>query len=80
MKFRVAHLRNGGRFHLESDGTDVTGSLAVPRTGGWDAYTTITKSGVSLAAGPHVLRLAFDAAGDLGYVGNFNWIRFDPAA
>jgi uncharacterized delta-60 repeat protein len=75
ISFRVSHLKAGGKFHLESDGVNITGALAVPKTGDWNTYTTIAKTGVALSAGQHVLRLAFDANGDLGYVGNFNWIK-----
>jgi uncharacterized delta-60 repeat protein len=78
LDFSVSHLKNGGRFHLEVDGQNVTGSLAVPNTGNWNTYRNVTKAGVSLTAGRHVLRLAFDAAGDLGYVGNFDRIVFRP--
>jgi uncharacterized delta-60 repeat protein len=78
--FGVSHLRKGGTFHLEVDGRDVTGRLAVPQTGDWTRYTTVTKPGVALAGGTHLLRLAFDTAGDLGYVGNFDRIDFRPGA
>ena len=78
LDFVVSHLRNGGKFHLEVDGQNVTGSLAVPNTGDWNSYRTVTKTGVNLTAGVHVLRLAFDANGDIGYVGNFERIGFRP--
>lgn len=74
--FSVAHLKNGGKFHLEVDGQNVTGSLTVPNTGSWGAFRNVTKQNVNLSAGTHVLRLAFDANGDIGYVGNFDKIVF----
>jgi uncharacterized delta-60 repeat protein len=74
--FVVSHLRAGGKFHLEVDGKDVTGAMAVPKTGDWAKYVTVTKAGVSLTAGRHVLRVAFDVNGEIGYVGNFDRIGF----
>jgi O-glycosyl hydrolase len=73
--FRVASAASGGRFHAEIDGVDVTGSLSVPNTGGYQKWMTVTKTGVNLTPGLHVLRLRMDANGSSGSVGNFNWIR-----
>jgi CSLREA domain-containing protein len=78
--FRVASNGSGGAFHLEVDGKNVTGPLAVPDTGGWQSWKTLTKPGVVLPARTHVLRLAMDSAGATGSVGNFNYLRFAPAA
>ncbi len=61
--FRVASGGSGGALHLEIDGNNVTGSLAVPATGGWQTWTTVTKTGVNFSAGSHVLRLYVDTAG-----------------
>jgi fibronectin type 3 domain-containing protein len=75
--FRVANgQQTGGTFHVESDGTNVTGPITLPYTGGSQGWQTISKSGVSLAAGQHVLRLVFDANGSSGTIGNFNWFQF----
>lgn len=46
-----------GSFHVEIDGADVTGPIAVPSTGWWGTYAWYGKTGVSLAAGQHVLRV-----------------------
>jgi hypothetical protein len=79
LEFRVASNGGGGggggRFHLEVDGLDVTGALPVPNTGGWQAWTTISKPNVNLSAGKHVFRLRMDTNGSTGSVGNFNWIK-----
>src|SRR5699024_10357311 len=47
----------------------------VPNTGGWQSWTTVRKTGVVLAAGSQVWRLAMDTNGATGAVGNFNYIR-----
>jgi O-glycosyl hydrolase len=73
--FRVASAASNGKFHLEIDGIDVTGPLTVPNTAGWQNWTTITKTGVTLSAGQHVLKLRMDGNGSTGSVGNFNWLR-----
>ena len=74
---RVASNGAGGMFHIEVDGVDVTGPLTIPNTGSYQKWTSVVKSGVALSAGPHVLRVVFDAAGASGGVGNFNYVRLD---
>ena len=66
----VAEVGSGtstGSFHLELDGVDVTGPMAVPNTGGWAKPGSAIKAGVSFPAGRHVLRLAVDAGFDALY-------------
>jgi hypothetical protein len=75
--FSAAHLQNGGQFHLELDGQRITPNRAVPRTNSWTAFTEVIQKGVNLPGGEHVLRVAFDTAGGLGYVGNFDYFRFE---
>jgi mannose-6-phosphate isomerase-like protein (cupin superfamily) len=58
LNVRVASLGNAGTFHVEIDGTNVTGTITVNDTGGWQIYQTLTKTNISIAAGVHVLRLA----------------------
>ena len=62
LEARVASLGQGGTFHIESAGTNLTGALTIPNSGGWQAWTTVSKL-VSLAAGPQVLKVVFDTAG-----------------
>jgi hypothetical protein len=71
---RAASQGNGGTFHLEVDGVNVTGALNIPNTGAWQKWTTITKTGVTLVAGQHVVLVVMDANGTGGSVGNINWI------
>ena len=72
---RVASGGAGGRFHIEVNGVDKTGALTVTNTGGWQTWTTIKKTGVTLSAGSQTIRLVMDTNGSTGAVGNFNWIR-----
>jgi hypothetical protein len=73
--FRVASPDPGGHFHAEIDGANVSGLLSVADTNSFAVFSTVSKTGISLSAGTHVLRLAFDAiASPSGVVGAFNWI------
>jgi hypothetical protein len=73
---RVASAGNAGTFHLEIDGVNKTGTLTMNDTGGWQTYTTLTKTNLAISAGQHVLRLALDTSGANGTVGNYNYFTF----
>jgi beta-glucanase (GH16 family) len=58
-------------FHMSnSSGTNLTGSIGVPATGGYQDWTTVTTT-VTLPAGQQVLTIDQDAAG-----WNLNWFSF----
>jgi hypothetical protein len=73
---RVANIGAGAQFHVEVDGVDRTGQIAVPDTGGWQSWQTVTLPGIPLSAGRRVIRVSLDATGSAGGAGNFNWFRF----
>ena len=73
---RVASAGTGGAFHVEVDGIDVTGPMMVPNTGGWQTWQTISRPGIALTAGSHVLRVVLDTKGPTGWVGNLNYFRW----
>ncbi len=79
LEARVASGGAGGTFHVEANGGDKTGPMTVPDTGGWQSWRTVTKP-VTLGAGVQVLRVAFDANGPNGAIGNINWIRLTSAS
>jgi hypothetical protein len=54
----------GGTFHVEADGVDATGPLQL---GGGNVWQTLTKPGVQLNAGRHVLHVVCDSNGTDGY-------------
>ncbi|MFL6253966.1 MAG: carbohydrate-binding protein [Pyrinomonadaceae bacterium] len=64
----------GGTFHVDVDGNNVTGAMSVPNTGAWQSYQTVTRTGVTLTAGLHLLRLSLDTEGPQGGVANFNYL------
>lgn len=56
----LSSAQTTGAFHVEVDGSNVTGPIAVPSTGDWSTYQWVGKSGISLAAGTHVLKIVAD--------------------
>lgn len=70
--FRVASANTGASFHLEDqNGNNLTGPIAVPNTGSWSTWTTVTKN-VTLPQGQQVLKLVEDTGGF-----NINYILFN---
>lgn len=75
----VANTGTGAGFHAEFSGVNKTGTLAVPNTGGWQSYSTVTSGIFSLNAGVQVMRVYFDRATAANAVGNFDWFKIVPA-
>jgi chitinase len=76
LEMRVARLTTGNtNLHVECDGNDITGSMTVPSTGGWQSWTTIKKTGIYLNTINQIIKLCCD-----GNDFNVNWIKFslDP--
>ena len=70
LALRLSNNYPNARFHLEVDGADVSGSVAVSGTGSWCTFDTVTaRTGLSLGAGTHSLRVYSDQQ----YF-NLNWI------
>jgi subtilisin family serine protease len=80
LEVRVASEGAGGTFHVEVDGVNVSGPLAIPDTGGWQSWVSITRTGIALPAGRQVWRLVMDTAGASGSVGNIEYLRITPAS
>src|SRR6185503_12629971 len=76
LEARVASAGAGGTFHVEVDGADATGPMVVPNTGGWQSWLTISRAGIPLTAGQHVLRVVLDTNGPNGWWGNLNYLRW----
>jgi hypothetical protein len=75
LETRIASLASGARFHVEVDGRNVTGSLNFG-TGGWQKWVTLKKTGISLTAGKHTVKVYVESSGNQTYAGNLNWIKF----
>jgi N-acetylneuraminic acid mutarotase len=74
LEIRLAAHSGGGTAHVEFGGVDVTGTIHIDETGGWDAFKTIKVKGIHLDAGPQVMRLVADAP---RYDGGTNVAHFD---
>ena len=75
---RVASGASGGNIQIRLGGTTgpLVGTCAVPGTGGWQSWTTVTCN-VTGATGVRDLYFVF--TGGSGNLLNFNWWRFQPA-
>ncbi len=60
---RVASIYGSAKFHFEVDGQNVTGSVTVPNTGGWQQWQTVTTPSFSLSAGSHTIKLVDETKG-----------------
>lgn len=77
LNVRVANIGSGAMFRVEVDGVDLTGPLAVPDTGGWDLWQTVSAPGLTLTQGPHVVRIVMlSRNAQNGGVGNFGYLQF----
>jgi len=71
LNVRVATNGDSKTMHVEIDGTNVSGAIAVPNTGDWQTWQTVTIPNISLTAGQHDLKVVFDS----DYI-NLNWLEF----
>lgn len=75
LEARVASTAAGKSFHVEMNGTNVSGSISVPNTGGWQTWQTVTINNISLTAGQKVMRIYFDTD-EL----NLNYLNFTTSS
>ncbi len=71
LDIRLATDGDGKTFHIEMDGTDITGTVNAPNTGGWQTWKTLSLNNIRLEVGEHVIRIAFDS----DYM-NLNYVEF----
>jgi len=75
----VACPSPGAQFHVSFDGVGLTGAMAVPKTGNWFDWNTVTSHPFRLSAGIHVMRLHIDRnASDCAAAGNFDTLFVTP--
>lgn len=64
LSFRCANgTAVSGFLHVEIDGADVSGTVTIPGTGGWQIWKDFTANGITLPAGKHTMKIVFDKAG-----------------
>jgi len=76
LEIPVASNKQGGTFHVEMDGTDVTGPIRVPDTGGWQNLKLLRIEGVPLVEGIFTMKLVMDAEGPSGSIADIDHILF----
>jgi len=71
---RVAGAGSGGtlEFHLDNPAGPLIGSLAIPVTGGWQTWQTVSGA-LTGGSGLHNLYLVFNGGSSIG---NLNWFQF----
>ena len=75
LEARVASTSAGKTFHVELDGSNISGAITVPNTGAWQTWQSVTITTSTLSAGQKVLRIVMDA-GDF----NINYINFSSSS
>ena len=77
LRARVSSAGNGGTLQIRtgSQTGTIIGSVAVPVTGGWDTYTTVTTSLSGVPAGTANVYLTFAGSGNLFDVDEFTFVK-----
>jgi uncharacterized protein YjdB len=69
LQVRVASPYGGKTMHVELDGVNISGSISIPNTTGWQTYQTLSVTTPSLGAGRKVMRIVMDTDGfNIDYV------------
>jgi hypothetical protein len=55
---------------VEFNGTNVSGAVAIPNTGAWSTFQTVTINNVSLTGGQKIMRIVFNTGGV-----NYNYVN-----
>ena len=77
LRARVSSAGNGGTLQIRtgSQTGPIIGSVAVPVTGGWDTYTTVTTTLTGVPAGTANIYLTFAGTGNLFDVDEFTFVK-----
>lgn len=62
-KFVVASPEGNARVHLLLNGKDLTGTVNINSTGGWQNYSNVVKSGILLTEGRQIIQLFEETGG-----------------
>lgn len=73
---RVASPYYGNTFHVEVDGVNKTGPIAIPYTGSGDTYQFVSVDNIWLDAGAHMMTVVVDSYGQSA--GNFDYFAINP--
>ncbi len=76
LEMPVASNKEGGLFHLEIRGNDLTGPIRIPDTGGWTILKRISHPGVKLSKGSHIIKVVMDEVGPSNNIGDIDYFKF----
>jgi hypothetical protein len=62
-EFRMSSPQGNGKFHVEVDDVDKTGSLSIPATGSYQTWTTFSTSNIPLTQGTRTFRFVMEEGG-----------------
>jgi hypothetical protein len=66
---RVATPNAGRQLHLELNGTNISGPIAIPNTGGYQSWANVSTGALSISAGTYTLRIVEDTGSfNMNYV------------
>jgi len=60
---RLATTGTGNTFHVEVDGLNISGSITVPTSGGWQTWETVSFTTPTITSGQHVIRFYEETGG-----------------
>lgn len=71
LELRVAAADATRKLHIEMDGINISGTIAIPNTGGYQSFQTVTVNNINLTAGQKIMRIVMDES----YF-NINYVKF----
>ncbi|MES2847792.1 MAG: sugar-binding protein [Bacteroidota bacterium] len=71
LQVRVATPNAGKTIHVELNGVNISGTINLPNTGGWQTWQTVSVTTPALTTGQKVLKIAMDS-----YDFNINYLAF----
>ncbi|MEM7144122.1 MAG: carbohydrate-binding protein [Verrucomicrobiota bacterium] len=76
IRMPVASKGEGGVFHIEIDGEDVTGPMRIPDTGSWQQLEILEHEGVTLKKGVYQMKVVMDENGASKGIGDIDFFEF----
>lgn len=71
LQVRVATPNAGKTIHIELNGVNISGTINLPNTGGWQTWQTVSVTTPALTTGQKILKIAMDS-----YDFNINYLVF----
>jgi hypothetical protein len=75
IELRTATQSTGAKISIIIGSKNIASNLAIPSTGGWQVWKSITLPGIQLAAGNTIMRITAN-----GEYANLNYMKFTPSS